>query len=83
MLLPEDVASLLQLSTLGQQVVLLQPNHRPWTADADVAYSLLSCEAVVLDKVAADENSCAPQPRLAVDSKCPCACNEIVQGECA
>ena len=81
MLLPEDLASLLQLGTLGQQVVLLQPNHRPWAADADVAYSLLSCEAVVLDEVAADQNACAPQPRFAVDGKCPCVCNETVQGE--
>lgn len=83
MLLPEDLASLLQLGTLGQQVVLLQPNHGAWAADADVAYSLLSCEALVLDEVAANENASAPQPCLAVDSKCPCACSRIVQQKCA
>lgn len=68
MLLSEDLASLLQLGTLGQQVVLLQPNHRSRAADADVANGLLSCEAMVLDEVAADEDPCAPQPCLAVDS---------------
>lgn len=83
MLLPEDLASLLQLGTLGQQMVLLQPNHRAWAADADVAYSLLSCEAVVLDEVAANEDACAPQPCLAVDSKCPCASSRTVQQKCA
>lgn len=60
MLLPEDLASLLQLGTLGQQVVLLQPNNRARAADADVADGLLSCEAMVLDEVAANENACAP-----------------------
>lgn len=60
MLLSEDLASLLQLGTLGQQVVLLQPNHRAWAADPNVANGLLGCEAMVLDEVAADEDSCAP-----------------------
>ena len=60
MLLSEDLASLLQLGTLGQQMVLLQPNHRTWPADPGVADGLLGGEAMVLDKVAADEHPCAP-----------------------
>lgn len=60
MLLSEGLASLLQLGTLGQQVVLLEPNHRSWAADSNVANGLLSCEAMVLDEVAADEDTRAP-----------------------
>ena len=67
MLLPECLASLLQLSNLGQQMVLLQANDRTRAADADVAYCLLSCEAMVLDEIAADEHACATQPCFAVD----------------
>ena len=66
-LLPEGLASLLQLGSLGQQVVLLQPNHRAWPAHTDVAYGLLRSEIMVLDEVAADEHPCSPQACLAVD----------------
>lgn len=72
MLLSKDYASLLQLGTLGQQVVLLQANDRARAADADVAYGLLSCEVMVLNEVAADQHTCAPQAGLAVNCQRPC-----------
>ena len=72
MLLPEGVASLLQLGSLGQQVVLLQTYHSARAAHPDVADGLLRGEVMVLDEVAADEHPCPPQTRLAVDSQSPC-----------
>ena len=72
MLLAEEVASLLQLWSLGQEVVLLQANDRAWAADPDVAYGLLRREPIVLDHVAADQHPCSPQPCLAVNGQRPC-----------
>ena len=71
-LLPEGMASLLQLGSLGQQVVLLQAYHRARAAHPNVANGLLRGEVVVLDEVAADEHPRPPQTRLAVDSQSAC-----------
>ena len=72
MLLPEELACLLELSMLGQQVVLLQPNDRAWPANPDVPNRLLRSEVMVLDEIAADEHPRAPQPCLAVNGQRPC-----------
>ena len=66
-LLPEGPASLLQLGSLGKQVVLLQPNHRARPAHADIPNSLLRAEVMVLYQITANEDPCPPQTCFAVD----------------
>ena len=72
-LLTEEVTSLLQVGSLGQQVVLLQANDGARAADPDVANGFLGCEAVVLDHVAANQHSCAPQPCFTVNGQSTCS----------